>query len=293
MRSAPAAFSPASLKLLMNHLARSSSAAQASKVLRLRPRRLLCLAASALDTRVRAVNTQRWFVVALSLAASPVGGAAPAKATNVPGPKSGTSSEVTQERTQNKNRPVVRSRGVWSQAVAYPTDGSAPVETMNSLAPKSDRADAIAWRKTQRNDPFAKFEHLRERGMWLNIPGPADTIDQDQGGVRSALADVGIGYVGGTVNTFVVNQLPSAARSTIHEQLYAGQNPTFNTLNFMIVTYDLSRFGIPDGQIILGAQQQYWTWKPGGQIELGSIRSPTIRRSWTGDSNSKWATSET
>lgn len=105
--------------------------------------------------------------------------------------------------------------------------------------------------------------------MWLNIPGPADTIDQDHGGVRSALEEVGIGYVGGTVNTFVVNQLPNAARSTIRDQLYVGQNPTFNTLNFMIATYDLSRFGIPDGQIIVGAEQQYWTWKPGGPDRVG------------------------
>ncbi len=105
--------------------------------------------------------------------------------------------------------------------------------------------------------------------MWLVIPPPADTIDRDNGGARSALAEVGIGYVGGSVNTFISNQLPNAARSTIRDQLYAGQNPTFSTLNFMFVTYDLSRFGIPDGQIIVGAEQQYWTWKPGGPDRAG------------------------
>ncbi|WP_445220034.1 carbohydrate porin [Bradyrhizobium sp. Pa8] len=247
----------------------SSIAARTSNVSGLRARQLLCLAVSALKTKLHEGDTQRWFAVALSLAASPVGGAAPAQAANVPSPKSGTSSEVAQGRIQKKNHPAIRS-SFWSQRVARPIDGSALAQAMNSIAPKSDSADAIARKKTQKNvDRFAKFEHLREKGMWLNIPGPADTIDQDQGGVRSALADVGIGYVGGTVNAFVVNQLPNAARSTIRDQLYSGQNPTFNTLNFMIVTYDLSRFGIPDGQIIVGAQQQYWTWKPGGPDRFG------------------------
>ncbi|AMA61551.1 porin [Bradyrhizobium sp. CCGE-LA001] len=37
----------------------------------------------------------------------------------------------------------------------------------------------------------------------------------------------------------------------------------------MIVTYDLSRFGVPDGQIIVGAEQQYWSWEPGGPDRLG------------------------
>ncbi|KRQ94522.1 porin [Bradyrhizobium jicamae] len=37
----------------------------------------------------------------------------------------------------------------------------------------------------------------------------------------------------------------------------------------MIVTYDLDRFGIPDGQIIVGAEQQFWTWKPGGPDRVG------------------------
>ncbi|WP_074123087.1 MULTISPECIES: hypothetical protein [unclassified Bradyrhizobium] len=116
--------------------------------------------------------------------------------------------------------------------------------------------------------PFAKFENLREKGMWLVIPGPADTIDQDKSGRRSALADVGIVYVGGTVNSLINNQLPNAGRTRVANQLYMGQNPTFWTVNFMVVTYDLSRLGVPNGQIIVGAEQQYWTWRAGGPDRL-------------------------
>ncbi|UWU82944.1 carbohydrate porin [Bradyrhizobium yuanmingense] len=118
-------------------------------------------------------------------------------------------------------------------------------------------------------DPFAKYDKLREKGVWFNIPGPADTIDQDKGGVRSALADVGIGYIGWTHNSFANNLLPNADRSTIANQLYMGQNPTFASANFMIVTYDLSRFGISDGQIVLGAEQQYSTWDRPGPDRVG------------------------
>ncbi len=48
-----------------------------------------------------------------------------------------------------------------------------------------------------------------------------------------------------------------------------GQNPTFASANFMIVTYDLSRFGISDGQIVLGGEQQYSTWDRSGPDRVG------------------------
>ncbi|WFU80345.1 carbohydrate porin [Bradyrhizobium sp. CIAT3101] len=215
-------------------------------------------------------GAQRWVAVALSLAATPLGETALAQAATMPGPQSGTPNKMTQGGIQKKNRPAPLPRSSPSQPPVHLITHETLAQTANAFAAKQDSAVLVVNSRTQQKvDPFAKFEGLREKGMWLGIPGPADTIDQDYGGVRSALAEVGIGYIGGTVNTFVTNQLPNAARSTIRDQLYAGQNPTFNTLNFMIVTYDLSRFGIPDGQIIVGAQQQYWTWKPGGPDRAG------------------------
>ncbi|MGY2804014.1 carbohydrate porin [Bradyrhizobium sp. USDA 4506] len=147
---------------------------------------------------------------------------------------------------------------------------SAPESAPNLSLIKRSSADRAIQTQTRKTiDPFARFDTFREKGIWLTIPGPADTIVQDRDGVRSALADVGIGYIGWTHNTFANNQLPNAARSSIANQLYMGQNPTFATANFMIVTYDLSRFGIPDGQIVVGAEQQYWTWKRPGPDRVG------------------------
>ncbi|WP_146990144.1 carbohydrate porin [Bradyrhizobium macuxiense] len=217
---------------------------------------------------LRSTPKRGGFLVALSLAASLASNSTLAQTTSLLTPSSDTADKDAKRRGQKDPAPKLQ-RSQRKQA-ACPSGPSA-LARLSSMPPtKCNSANAVATNRTQKAaDPFAKFETLREKGMWLNIPGPADTIDQDKDGVRSALADVGIGYVGGTVNSLVNNQLPGAARTSIANQLYMGQNPTFGSVNFMIVTYDLSRFGIADGQIIVGAEQQYWTWKPGGPDRLG------------------------
>jgi hypothetical protein len=95
------------------------------------------------------------------------------------------------------------------------------------------------------------FESLRVKGLNIALPGPQDTIDPDFAGIRSSLAALGIGYIGYTNNNFFDNAL-QAERTTFGRQVYNGQKPTFFTNNVMQLTYDLSRYGIPDGQIVLG-----------------------------------------
>ncbi|MFB9264804.1 carbohydrate porin [Bradyrhizobium erythrophlei] len=218
---------------------------------------------------VRPSTRQRGIVVALSLAASLVGGSALAQAANVASPKSDTADEVAKRTVQKRTASAAKFGDRREKRAASLVGSSALAQNINTPNPKSGSADKVARSKTKEIAPFAKFENLRIKGMWVSIPGPADTVDQDKGGFRSALADVGIGYVGWTQNSFANNLLPNAARSTIANQLYNGQNPTFNTVNYLWVTYDLSRFGIPDGQIIVGTEQQSWTWQPGGPDRWG------------------------
>jgi porin len=111
------------------------------------------------------------------------------------------------------------------------------------------------------------FEALRIKGLNVALPGPQDTIDPDFAGIRSNLASIGIGYIGYTNNSFYDNMLP-VERTTFGQQLYNGQKPTFLSNNVMQLTYDLSRYGIPDGQIVLGGIYQYDTWDPGGPNAL-------------------------
>ena len=116
-------------------------------------------------------------------------------------------------------------------------------------------------------NPTPDFQSLRIKGLIVALPGPQDTIDPDFAGIRSSLAALGIGYVGYTNNNFYDNLLP-AERSTFGQQVYNGQKPTFFTNNVMQMTYDLSRYGISDGQIVVGGIYNYDTWEPAGPNAL-------------------------
>ncbi|QOZ33229.1 carbohydrate porin [Bradyrhizobium sp. CCBAU 53421] len=178
---------------------------------------------------------QRGTVITLSLAACLIGTSAQAQTVAASNSQSDSSDKIAKTRTQQKADKAKKKDNQYQKTVVA-----------------NQKAD----------DPFAKFNNLTEKGMEVGIPGPADTVTQDIGGVRSALASVGVGYVAWTQNTFVDNVLPNAAKSTIANQLYSGQNPTFYTSNYMMVTYDLSRYGIPDGQVIVGTERQWATWNP-------------------------------
>jgi hypothetical protein len=115
--------------------------------------------------------------------------------------------------------------------------------------------------------PTPDFESLRIKGLILALPGPQDTIDPDFAGIRSSLAALGIGYIGYNYNNFWDNMLP-AERTTFGQQVYNGQKPTFFTNNVMQMTYDLSRYGISDGQIVVGGIYNFDTWEPGGPNAL-------------------------
>ena len=115
--------------------------------------------------------------------------------------------------------------------------------------------------------PSPDFEALRVKGLNIALPGPQDTIDPDFMGIRSSLASLGIGYIGFSNNNFFDNML-QAERTTFGRQAYNGQKPTFFTSNNMQLTYDLSRYGIPDGQIVLGGVYNFDTWAPGGPNAL-------------------------
>ena len=115
--------------------------------------------------------------------------------------------------------------------------------------------------------PTPDFEALRIKGLTIALPGPQDTIDPDFAGIRSSLAALGIGYIGYSNNNFYDNMLP-AERTTFGQQVYSGQKPTFLTNNVMQMTFDLSRYGISDGQIVVGGIYNFDTWKPAGPNAL-------------------------
>ena len=145
-----------------------------------------------------------------------------------------------------------------AQALDYAQNSIAPLPVPPSPAPPLPSVS-----------PYAQFDPLRWKGLNIPLPGPVDTIDQRLLGVRDSLADLGIGYFGFTNSSFQDNLLhhglptpgSDSARNT---QLYNGQLPTLYSSNILMVTYDLGRYGIPDGQIVVGGTFLRTDWNPGG-----------------------------
>jgi porin len=136
-----------------------------------------------------------------------------------------------------------------------------PSQAADPLTPRTGKMGDLAESSAFDAAPTPDFQSLRVKGLIVALPGPKDTIDPDFAGIRSALAAHGIGYIGYTNNNFFDNMLP-AERTTFGQQVYNGQKPTFFTNNTMHITYDLNRYGISDGQIVVGGIYNYDTWAP-------------------------------
>lgn len=113
---------------------------------------------------------------------------------------------------------------------------------------------------------FGKYEWLRVKGWNINVAGPADTVDRDALGIRAALADKGIGYLFYTNDFFADNILRHGhpLNNSRANQVYSGQLPTYLVSGFGFLTYDLSRYGVPDGQIVVGGTAVNTNWNPLG-----------------------------
>ena len=121
------------------------------------------------------------------------------------------------------------------------------------------------------NAPYNSYANYEWKGVNINLPPPSATVDGDLFGFRQKLADdYGIGYIGFSVDTFYDNLL----RHDHHgEQAYIGQKPTSLSESFFALTFDLSRYGIPDGQIVAGASYVSTSWNAIGPtvVNLGTL----------------------
>lgn len=103
------------------------------------------------------------------------------------------------------------------------------------------------------------------------LPPPSDTLTQNLFGLGQTLNDAGIGYLAFT-NTFYADNLLRHAlplNNLRGNQLYSGQEPTYETFNLLFVTFDLNRYGIPDGQLAVGMNYTETNWNPLGPRDTG------------------------
>lgn len=118
---------------------------------------------------------------------------------------------------------------------------------------------------------YTRFNPYRIRGANIPLPGPADTIEGNAFGLRDALASLGIGWFGYSTSFFADNILRHGLplNNQRGNQVYNGQLPTYFTSNIFDVTYDISRYGIPDGQLVAGVTYTTTSWNPAGPRTTG------------------------
>ena len=98
-------------------------------------------------------------------------------------------------------------------------------------------------------------------------PSFAESVTLDYGGWRSSLALAGIGLLEANITRFQANMLDTPQEGPRYNpfyestQSYWGQKPSFHDISVLVLTYDLSRFGIPDGQLLLAGNFNYATYE--------------------------------
>ena len=141
-------------------------------------------------------------------------------------------------------------------------NGIAPIGGGNSAPNTAHAPDAPS--PSAPGVPPNPYASVRLKGLVLNLPSPANTIDPELGGLRRKLADeYGIGYFGYSLDTFYDNLL-NHSQSLNRAQTYIGQRPTYLSQNQLFLILDLDRHGIPDGQLVVSGSNAATTWNPAG-----------------------------
>lgn len=111
-----------------------------------------------------------------------------------------------------------------------------------------------------------------------NIPFPsfANTVMQDKGGIRTSLANHGIGLLIMNDSFLTTNLYDSPRGGPVYNpyfrtnQTYNGQKSTYSHSTQFLVTYDLGRLGLPGGQLQYQQSLACSTYDPGTRC-MGSI----------------------
>ncbi len=108
------------------------------------------------------------------------------------------------------------------------------------------------------------YSDVRIKGIFVDFPPPAGTLTGDNS-FRRMLAENGIGYQGFWVGHVEDNVLGGSAGSgpPAGKQRYDGQRNTYIATANLAVVADLSRYGIPDGQIVVDGVWIRTNWTAG------------------------------
>lgn len=96
-----------------------------------------------------------------------------------------------------------------------------------------------------------------------NIPFPSfgDTLLQDYGGWRTTLAKYGFGFLAYNITISATNMLNTPLTNN-GKQAYWGQRGSVVSISVPYLTYDLSQFGVPNGQLQFAGIFINSSWAP-------------------------------
>lgn len=113
------------------------------------------------------------------------------------------------------------------------------------LSPSPDEDNAQGETQPPPPTDFTYIDTLGHKGWATPFPKMSDTILRDAGGIRSSLADIGVGFLGLSKNTFLYNVRDYDGPAT-----YNGKKPTYSTgIQTLFLTFDTGKIGVEDGQI--------------------------------------------
>jgi porin len=135
--------------------------------------------------------------------------------------------------------------------LSAPSATEVPSDTTAEQSPPSLALPVAS--PTPTSGPFQRFDALAMKGWERPLPKSGDTLIGDKGGVRDALADAGIGFIGFASTAFQYNTLQNDGNYKGRQQ-YNGQRLTRAVSNAAIfATYDLGRIGLTGGQFLFSA----------------------------------------
>jgi porin len=138
------------------------------------------------------------------------------------------------------------STAVPGLAARSPTEPAPPASPIAIPTPDPAPVAAKLWAETNGVD-FSYINTLGHKGWATPFPKMSDTVLRDAGGVRSALADLGIGFLGLSKNTVLYN-----VRDYDGPAKYNGKNPTYSTgIQTVFLMFDTGKIGVHEGQIFV------------------------------------------
>ncbi|AKV07949.1 porin [Pseudomonas fluorescens NCIMB 11764] len=133
-----------------------------------------------------------------------------------------------------------------------------PAKSLDQAATEKNLPDSqLLGHIIERKKQFAKIDALVEHGQLTELPPPSESILGDAGGLRSDLADYGIGFNMLNMTTFANNYLDHDRHKP---QAYGGERPTYSSNLLLGFTYDLGQVGLDNGQFIFGVGSYYSSW---------------------------------